>query len=311
MRVTWKGVFPAATTQLAPDQSLDLEATSRHYARLVGAGVHGLIVLGSLGENQSLEPGEKLDVLRAAVRAAGRRVPVLAGVAENSTARACRFAKDAEKAGADGLMVLPAMVYKSDPRETLVHFRAVCRATALPIMAYNNPVAYGVDVTPELFAALSTEKSIVAVKESSSDVRRITDLHNAVGDRYVVFNGMDDLALESTAAGAEGWVAGLVNAFPEETLRLWEAASTGRLEEARRLNRWFAPLLHLDALPKFVQYIKLAQAECGLGAETLRAPRLPLEGEERERVLALVRRAVETRPAGAQKKHERAKARVR
>src|SRR5438445_1984719 len=298
MRVDWRGVFPAATTQFHPDQSLDLAATAAHLERLLRAGAHGLIVLGTVGENCSLEYAEKLDVLRAAVRQAAGRVPLLTGVAECSTALACRFAADARKAGVDGLMVLPAMVYKSDPRETLAHFRAVARATDLPVMCYNNPVSYGVDITPAMFAELADEPRFVAVKESSENVRRITDLKNVCGDRYLLFCGVDDLILESIYLGAAGWVAGLVNAFPKETRVLWDLATSGKREEALRLYRWFTPLLHLDTHVKLVQYIKLAVAECGLGSEMVRAPRLPLDGKEREEILSVIRRAIQTRPQG-------------
>ena len=217
---------------------------------------------------------------------------MLAGAAECTTALACRFAADARKVGADGLMVLPAMVYKSDPRETIAHFRAVARATDLPILCYNNPVSYGVDLTPEMFADLADEPTLVAIKESSENVRRITDLKNRCGDRYALFCGVDDLVLESVLLGAVGWVAGLVNAFPEESLLLWDLATRGRYDDALRVYRWFAPLLHLDTRVKLVQCIKLAAAEVGRGAETVRAPRLPLTGREREEVLALVREAV-------------------
>lgn len=296
MTIEWTGVFPAATTQFDRDQHVDLIATSAHFDALVAAGVQGLIVLGSLGENGTLEPAEKLAILSTAVDAARKRVPVIAGVAEASTARACRFAREAEKAGAAGLMVLPAMIYKSDPVETVAHFRAVARASRLPVLCYNNPVAYGVDVTPEMFADLADEETLVAIKESSGDVRRITDLAGRFGGRYALLMGMDDLVLEGVAAGVDGWVAGLVNAFPEETMRFWQLAASGRLREAREFYRWFAPLLHLDAMPKFVQYIKLAQQECGRGSERVRAPRLPLEGDERLRTLELIRRAIATRP---------------
>jgi dihydrodipicolinate synthase/N-acetylneuraminate lyase len=296
MRVDWRGVFPAATTQFRDDQSLDLPATAAHLERLLRAGVHGLILLGTVGENCSLEYAEKLDVLRAAVRQVAGRVPLLTGVAECSTALACRFAADARQAGVDGLMVLPAMVYKSDPRETLAHFRAVARATDLPVMCYNNPVSYGVDLTPAMFAELADEPRFVAVKESSENVRRITDLKNVCGDRYLLFCGVDDLVLESVVLGAIGWVSGLVNAFPEENRLLWDLATSGRYEEALAVYRWYTPLLHLDTHPKLVQYIKLAAAECGHGSEMVRAPRLPLVGREREEILTLVRRALATRP---------------
>ncbi len=296
MSITWRGVFPAATTQFHADGALDLPGTVKHIDALVRAGVHGMILLGTVGENCSLEYGEKLDVLRAVVKSLGGRVPVLTGVAECTTALACRFAADARKAGVDGLMVLPAMVYKSDPREAVAHFRAVAKATDLPIMVYNNPVSYGVDLTPATFAELADEPRLMAIKESSENVRRITDLKNVCGDRYVLFCGVDDLFLEAAMLGAVGWVAGLVNAFPEETVRLWELASAGRYDEAVKLYRWFTPLLHLDTHVKLVQYIKLAAAEAGHGSETTRAPRLPLVGKEREEVLAVIRKALATRP---------------
>ena len=296
MAINWRGVFPAVTTQFHADQSLDLAGTTTHLEKLLKAGVHGITMLGTVGENCSLEYSEKLDVLRAAVKQVAGRVPVLTGVAECTTAFACRFAADARRAGVDGLMVLPAMVYKSDPRETIHHFRAVARATDLLILCYNNPVSYGVDITPAMFADLADEPRFVAIKESSENVRRITDLKNQCGDRYLLFNGVDDLVLESILLGAVGWVAGLVNAFPEETVMLWELASGGKYEDALRIYRWFTPLLHLDTHPKLVQYIKLAMAETGMGSETVRAPRLPLVGPEREEILAVIRGAIKTRP---------------
>jgi 4-hydroxy-tetrahydrodipicolinate synthase len=297
MAINWRGVFPAATTQFHDDQSLNLAGTAQHLECLLRAGVHGIIVLGTVGENCSLEYAEKLDVLRTAVRQVARRVPVLTGVAECSTALACRFAADARKLGVDGLMVLPGMVYKSDPRETMSHFRAVAKATDLPILCYNNPVSYGMDITPAMFAELADEPRFVAIKESSENVRRITDLKNVCGDRYLLFCGVDDLVLESVLLGAVGWVGGLVNAFPEENRLLWDLATTGRYEEAVKVYRWYTPLLHLDTHPKLVQYIKLAMAEVGLGSEMVRAPRLPLVGKEREQIQALIRQAIQTRPA--------------
>lgn len=297
MNVNWTGVYPAVTTQFHADESLDLDATATHVNALIDAGVHGLIMLGTVGENTSLEPQEKRDVLATAIQAAAGRVPMLPGVAESSTAAACRFAADAEKLGADGLMVLPAMVYKSDSRETLAHFRAVARASRLPVMCYNNPVSYGVDITPEMFAELADEKTVVAIKESSDNPRRITDLINAVGDRYVLFCGVDDLALEAAMLGAVGWISGLVNAFPRESVRMWALAMAGKWEPARDIYRWYTPSLHLDTHIKLVQYIKLAAAECGYGTETVRAPRMVLVGEEREAVLRIIRTAIETRPS--------------
>jgi 4-hydroxy-tetrahydrodipicolinate synthase len=263
---------------------------------MLQAGAHGMILLGTVGENCSLEYSEKLQVLRAGVEHVRRRVPVLTGVAECTTRLACRFAEDARKAGVDGLMVLPAMVYKSDPRETLVHYRAVAAATDLPIMCYNNPVSYGVDITPPMFLDLADLPTLVAIKESSENVRRITDLKNTCGERYVLFCGVDDLVLESILLGAVGWVSGLVNAFPEENRLLWDLATAGKYDEALKVYRWYTPLLHLDTHPKLVQYIKLATQECGYGSEMVRPPRLPLVGKEREEVLALVRRAIQTRP---------------
>jgi len=297
MTVNWKGVFPALTTQFKQDQSLDLEATARHLDLLIRSGIHGVILLGSVGENTALEYEEKLAVLKEMLRVARGRIPVLTGVAEYTTALACRYARDAERIGIGGLMVLPAMVYKADRREALAHFRAVARATRLPIMIYNNPVAYPVDVTPDGFLELADEETVVAIKESSENVRRITDLIQLLGDRYILFCGVDDLVLESVLLGAQGWVAGLVNAFPEENRALWDLAASGQWEEARELYRWYTPLLHLDTKVKLVQYIKLAMAECGLGSEMVRAPRRPIEGAEREEILRIIRQAIATRPA--------------
>jgi 4-hydroxy-tetrahydrodipicolinate synthase len=290
-------VYPAVTTHLKPDQSIDFAATAAHMERLLRAGVHGFIMLGTVGENCSLEADEKRQVLKLAVDAVKGRVPVLAGVAEYTAALAGRYAVDARTIGIDGLMVLPPMVYKGDARETIAHFRAVARATALPILCYNNPPAYGTDITPEMFAEMADEPTLAAIKESSENVRRITDLTNLLGNRYVLMCGVDDLVLESVMLGAVGWVSGLVNAFPEENHLLWELATAGRWAEARDVYRWYMPLLHLDTHPKLVQCIKLAMAERDFGPETVRAPRLPLAGEERERVLGIIRRAIATRPS--------------
>lgn len=296
INATWRGVFPAAVTHFRSDHSLDIPATLKHLDAMIDAGVHGMVMLGTVGENCSLEYAEKVSVLKATVEHIAGRVPVLTGVAECSTALACRFAADAKKAGVDGLMVLPAMVYKSDPRETMTHFRTVASATDLPIMIYNNPVSYGVDITPEMFAELADESKFVAIKESSENVRRITDLRNICGDRYILFCGVDDLVLESMVLGIEGWISGLVNAFPAENRLLWDLATAGNYEEAVKVYRWYTPLLHLDTHIKLVQYIKLAVQECGLGSELTRPPRLPLEGAERERILKVIRQGIETRP---------------
>ncbi len=296
MKPTWTGIYPAATTQFHADQSLNLPATCEHLEKMLAAGMHGMIMLGSVGENTALEYAEKLDVLRAAITQIRGRIPVVTGVAETTTRLACRYAEDAKKLGVDGLMVLPAMIYKADPRETLAHFRTVARATDLPILVYNNPPAYGVDIKPEMFVELADEKTLVAIKESSDNVRRITDIINLTGDRYIIMSGVDDLVLESVMLGSVGWVSGLVNAFPHESVAVWKLASAGKYAEALKIYRWYTPLLHLDTHVKLVQYIKLAAAECGYGAETTRAPRLPIVGKEREDVLAIIRKAIATRP---------------
>ena len=297
MHIEWTGVIPAATTEFRADGSLALEATGRHLDAMIAAGIRGAVMLGTVGENTSLEYDEKLAVVRAALEASHGRIPILAGVAEYTTGLACRFARDAERAGADGLMVLPAMVYKSDARETVTHFRAVARSTGLPVMCYNNPTVYGVDLTPELFAAMADEPNLLAIKESSEDVRRLTDLKNLTGSRYALLQGVDDLALEGALLGARGWVSGLANAFPGESVQLWDLALSAQVEQALPLYRWFMPLLHLDTSPKLVQYIKLAAATTGMGAEYVRAPRLIVEGDERARIVKVIEQAIATRPA--------------
>lgn len=296
MNVDWQGVFPAATTQFHSDFRMNLPATMEHLDAMIDAGVHGMIMLGTVGENCSLEYDEKLELLKATVDHIGGRVPVLTGVAEYTTALACRFAADAQKIGVDGLMVLPAMVYRSDARETMTHFRAVANASDLPIMIYNNPISYKVDMLPEEFLELADEPKFVAIKESSEDVRRITDLINLCGDRYRLFCGVDDIVLESLMLGAIGWVSGLVNAFPAENRLLWDLAQAGDWKKAVEVYRWYTPLLHLDTHVKLVQYIKLANAMCGYGTELTRPPRLPLEGEERERVTEIIRQGIANRP---------------
>jgi 4-hydroxy-tetrahydrodipicolinate synthase len=296
MNPKWTGVFPACTTQLKRDQSLDLPATARHFEVLIESGVNGLIVCGSLGENQTLDPDEKRAVVRCAVETARGRVPVLSGVAESSTAAAIRFVRDVEKLGADGVMVMPPMSYKGDPRESATYFRAVARGGGLPVMIYNNPISYANDITPALFAELADEKKFVALKESSGDPRRITELHNTVGGRYAIFTGVDDLLLEASILGIDGWVAGTGIAFPRENQRLWELTRAGRWDEARALYRWFQPLLKLDTHVHFVQYIKLCEQETGLGAEWVRAPRLPIAGAERRQVLGIIRASLRRRP---------------
>ena len=296
MKPYWSGVFPACTTQLKKDQSLDLPATARHLEALIDSGVTGLIMCGSLGENQTLDPDEKRAVVRCAVETARGRVPVLSGVAESSTTAAIHYVRDAEKLGASGVMLMPPMSYKGDPRETVAYFRAVARGGGLPIMIYNNPISYANDITPALFAELADEKEFVALKESSGDPRRVTELHNTVGGRYAIFTGVDDLLLEASILGIDGWVAGTGIAFPRENQHLWELTRTGRWDEARQVYRWFQPLLKLDTHGHFVQYIKLCEQETGLGAEWVRAPRLPLAGDERKRVLKIIREGIRHRP---------------
>jgi 4-hydroxy-tetrahydrodipicolinate synthase len=293
---TWKGVFPALTTKFREDLSLDIKAMEKHFAWQIESGVDGLIVCGSLGENSVLAVDEKVEVLRIALRVAGRKLPVLMTIAEGSTSEGIALAQRAAKEGATGLMVLPGMRYVSDRRETLAHYRAIARSSALPIMVYNNPISYGVDVTPEMFAELADEKTIVAIKESSDNVRRVTDIINRVGDRYAIFCGVDDLAMEAMLMGAVGWVAGLVDAFPAETVAIYRLLQEDRIEEARAIYRWFAPMLHLDVSRKLVQNIKLVEAIVGVGTETVRPPRMPLVGEEREAITAMVKKALETRP---------------
>lgn len=296
MNVAWAGVFPALMTEFKEDESLDLEATARHIDSCLAAGSEGLVMLGTLGESASLRPAEKERVLRCAVETVAGRVPVLSGVAEYTTELAIEHARCAEKAGCTGLMALPCMVYQQDSREAIAHFRGLAEATDLPIMIYNNRVGYKVDLLPEDFVALASSENIVAVKESSHDSRRITDMVNACGARYVIFCGVDDLVLENLLFGAAGWVAGLVNPFPREAVALYKLAKAGAVAEALKLYRWFMPLLHLDVEVKLVQYIKLANQITGEGAEWVRRPRLTLEGEERARVTAIVERALESRP---------------
>lgn len=296
MTTGWHGVFPAVTTQFAEDLSVDLDATQKVQDALVRDGVDGLIVLGTCGENNSLEPDEKRQVLKAAVEVVAGRVPVVTGVSELDTRRAAAYARDAEKLGADGLMVLPAMVYVPKPEELVAHFKAVAEATSLPIMLYNNPPAYRVNIGKDVLDALIDVPNIQAVKESAPDPRRFTDLINAFGDRFDLFAGLDDIALEGLMLGAKGWVSGLTSAFPQESVQLVAAAERGDWETARRIYRWFMPLLHLDAEHDLVQSIKLAEQLMGRGNERVRLPRLPLSGARRAEVTAMVEQAAATRP---------------
>ncbi len=294
----WRGVFPAVTTPFLPDLSVDLAFLRRHVDWLIGHGCRGIVPLGSLGEGATLGGEEKGAVIAACREAAAGRVPVVPAVAALSTAEAVALARTAAGLGCDGLMVLPPYVYVGDGRETAAHLRAVIGATSLPCMLYNNPIAYRTDVTPAEVAALCADlPNLAAVKESSGDVRRVSAIRALLGDRLAVFMGVDDLLVEGVAAGATGWIAGLVDALPAESVRLFDLAAAGRRDEARELYRWFLPLLRLDTVPKFVQLIKLVQAEVGMGAETVRPPRLPLAGAERDQALALIRGCLQRRPA--------------
>jgi 1-pyrroline-4-hydroxy-2-carboxylate deaminase len=301
MPTSWKGVFPAATTQFNADLSIDLKATQAGYDALVRDGVDGLIVLGTCGENNSLEPDEKRTVLKAAVEVVNKRVPVITGVSEFDTRRAAAYAQDAEKAGIDGLMLLPAMVYVPKTEELIAHFRAVAEAVSLPIMLYNNPPAYRVNIGKEVLDALADVPNIVAVKESAPDSRRFTDLINAFGSRYEIFAGLDDVALEGLMLGAKGWVSGLTSAFPHESVELVAAAARGDWMRAREIYRWFMPLLHLDAEHDLVQTIKLAEEIMGRGSERVRMPRMVLSGARRAEIIAMVEQAAATRPVGPKK----------
>lgn len=295
--MNWQGVLPAITTPFDDRLEVDVEFLARHVDWLIGNGCVGIVPLGSLGEGATLDFEEKREILRTCVAASEGRVPVVAGIAALSTRDAVHLAREAEKTGCEGLMVLPAYVYKGDSRETLLHFSAVLGATDLPCMIYNNPIAYSVDLTPSQIAFLAERHSNVqAVKESSADVRRITELRAVCGDALEVLVGVDDLIVEGIATGATGWIAGLVNALPAESVRLFAKCRESGPESVETLYRWFLPLLRLDTVPKFVQLIKLVQQEVGMGSERVRPPRLELVGEERDRALAIIREALSTRP---------------
>jgi 4-hydroxy-tetrahydrodipicolinate synthase len=293
---TWSGVFPAATTQFDAALEVDLAATRGVQKTLLEEGVHGLVLMGTVGEGNSLSAEEKRSVLQGAVEVAEGTVPIIAGVSEFTTAAAVRFALDAQRIGATGLMVLPAMVYVPTAAELEYHFRAVAAATGLPIMLYNNPPCYRVNIDLATLERLAEVPSIVALKESAPDPRRFTDLINAFGERFTLFAGLDDLVFEAMTLGAKGWVSGLTNAFPAESLLLYDALRAGDLERARSIYRWFMPLLHLDAEHDLVQSIKLAEQIMGRGSERVRPPRLPLAGERRAAVSAMIERARDTRP---------------
>jgi 1-pyrroline-4-hydroxy-2-carboxylate deaminase len=296
MPAQWTRVFPALTTQLKDDESLDLPAIERHVEALVRAGIGGLTMNGSVGENYALEHHEKLEVVKACVATVKGRVPVVAGVAETTTKFALRYMESCERAGVDGFMVLPTLIYKTQAAETMNHFRTVARATKLPIMVYNNPLAYGGDVTPEMFAELASESNIVALKESSTDIRRVLRIKELCGARYTIFAGMDDIAVESVLGGARAFVAGIVNALPRETVALFDLALAGRYDEAMAINAWMMPLLRYDNDPRFVHYMKFFTMMAGFGSETVRLPRLPLTGEDRAKAKATFEKLMATRP---------------
>jgi 1-pyrroline-4-hydroxy-2-carboxylate deaminase len=294
----WQGVIPAITTPFKPDLSVDADLLVKQVDALVRAGCTGIVALGSLGEGGSLSFDEKKAVLRLCKEALAGRASLVAGIAALTTAEAERLAELAREQGADGLMVLPPYVYRGDWRETKAHFQAVIAETPLPCMLYNNPIAYGTDVLPEQLAELAQAlPNLVAVKESSADARRVTAIRALAAGRLEILVGVDDLIVEGVAAGAVGWIAGLADALPAESVRLFELARDGKLAEARSLYNWFLPLLRLDTVPKFVQLIKLVQAQTGLGSEAVRPPRLPLAGAERDQALELVRAALARRPA--------------
>ncbi|MGH9364138.1 MAG: dihydrodipicolinate synthase family protein [Thermoanaerobaculia bacterium] len=292
----WQGVFPAITTPFRPDLSVDHNFLRKHVDWMIRAGCRGIVTGGSLGEAATLTRTEKIEILKTCAETIAGRLPLVAGISALSTAEAVELARAAKSAGCTGLMALPVYVYRGDWRETEAHFRAILTATNLPCMLYNNPVAYGTDVTPEQIANLAELPNLEAVKESSMDVRRITAIRERLGSRLAIFVGVDDVILEGVQAGAVGWIAGLVNALPEESVRLFDLAVGDRREEARTLYEWFLPLLRLDTVPKFVQLIKLVQAEVGMGTETVRPPRLALTGEEREAALTLIRERLARRP---------------
>lgn len=295
--VQWKGVYPALTTKFTANDKLDFALFEKNLNAQVAAGVEGVILGGTLGEASVLSNDEKFDLVKFTVEKVGGKIPVIMNIAEGSTREAVKLAAEAEKCGAKGLMMLPPMRYKSDHRETVAYFKAVAEVSSLPIMIYNNPVDYKIEVTLDMFAELAENRNIQAVKESTRDVSNVTRMINRFGDRFKLLCGVDTLAMEELMLGADGWVAGLVCAFPKETVAVYKLTKAGKISEAVSIYRWFLPLLELDLHPKLVQYIKLAEQEVGIGSETVRAPRLPLVGEERERILKIIRDGIKNRPA--------------
>jgi len=296
MSINWKGVFPAVTTKFTSDDQLDLVTFERNINAQLDAGVDGIILGGTLGEASSLADEEKEVLVRTTVAIVNGRVPVILNIAEQTTKGAIQAAQKAQAHGARGLMMLPPMRYKADDRETVTYFKAVAMSTDLPIMVYNNPVDYKIEVTLDMFDELADCANIQAVKESTRDISNITRMKNRFGDRFSILSGVDTLALESLLMGADGWVAGLVCAFPKETVAIYRLQKAGKIKEAVDIYRWFLPLLELDINPKLVQNIKLAEVATGLGTEHVRAPRLPLEGKEREEVIKIIETGLANRP---------------
>lgn len=292
----WTGVYPAVTTKFKPDGALDLPALRRGVRAQLDAGVEGIILGGSLGESSTITRDERLAMLQAVLEETGHRVPVLINIAEGSTAAAVSLAQQAEAQGAAGLMVLPPMMYKPTENETVRFYKDVAANTSLPILVYNNPVDYKIEVTLDMFEALMDHSNIQAVKESTRDLANVTRLLNRFGERFKIMTGVDTIATEALIMGAHGWVAGLVNAFPVETVAIYRLVKAGRIHEARSIHRWFLPLLELDISPQLVQYIKLAEVATGLGTETVRPPRQMLTGQERQRVLEIIQSAMVRRP---------------
>ena len=293
----WKGIFPAVTTKFHADESLDLEGTARHLDFQIRNGIHGMVTCGSLGEASTLTLDEKLLVAKTALEVSKGRVPVLANISETSTREALRYIEGANHIGVDGFMVMPSVIYVADAREAMHNLRTMAAVAQKPMMIYNNPVAYRVDLKPEHMLALADCEWLVAIKESSDNIRRITDLRNTVGDRYQLFLGVDDLAYEGLALGADGLLAGVGCTFPRETVALYDLMVAGQFAQALKLYQWMTPLLHLDVSTKLVQNLKLIDVLAGTGTEYMRRPRLPLIGAEREGVEAIVKTALATRPA--------------
>ncbi|WP_353483129.1 dihydrodipicolinate synthase family protein [Haliscomenobacter sp.] len=292
----WKGVFPALTTKFDSQEELDLPEFAKNLQAQLDGGIHGIILGGSLGEASTITEAEKETLVKFSQEKLEGKIPVILNIAEGSTREATRQAKLAQEWGADGLMLLPPMRYKADDRETTAFFKAVAQSTELPIMLYNNPVDYKIEITLDMFESLIEEKNITAVKESTRDVSNVTRLVNRFGDRLKILCGVDTLALEELVLGADGWVAGLVCAFPAETVAIYQLVKAGKIAEALTIYRWFLPLLELDLHPKLVQYIKLAEQEAGIGSEYVRAPRLALEGAERTRILKIIQDGIAKRP---------------